>query len=43
MPSTIEEIRSALLDAFDRQHTWRDTEATPLPDDAIVRVALSRS
>jgi hypothetical protein len=23
--------------------TWRETEATPLPDDAIVRVALSRS
>jgi len=23
--------------------TWRDTEATRLPDDAIVRVALSRS
>jgi hypothetical protein len=23
--------------------TWRDTEGTPLPDDAIVRVALSRS
>ena len=23
--------------------TWRDTEATPLPDDAIVRVALYRS
>jgi hypothetical protein len=23
--------------------TWRDREATPLPNDAIVRVALSRS
>jgi hypothetical protein len=23
--------------------SWRDTEGTPLPDDAIVRVALSRS
>jgi hypothetical protein len=23
--------------------TWRDTDATPLPDNAIVRVALSRS
>jgi hypothetical protein len=23
--------------------TWHDTETTPLPDDAIVRVALSRS
>jgi hypothetical protein len=23
--------------------TWRDTDAPPLPNDAIVRVALSRS
>jgi hypothetical protein len=23
--------------------TWRDKETTPLPDDALARVALSRS
>jgi hypothetical protein len=28
---------------YDAAPTWRDTEVTALPDDAIVRVALSRS
>ena len=31
------------LDEYDAAPTWHDTGATPLPADATVRVALSRS
>jgi hypothetical protein len=28
---------------YDAAPTWRDTDGTPLPADATIRVALSRS
>jgi hypothetical protein len=37
------DIEEALPSEYAAAKTWHDTEATPLPADATVRVALARN